>query len=69
MISPKDAQNALTIIQLTQMITSLSGLITQAVQSGQGGVTTEEFAAAFADKDAALAEQALAIARAKAEGR
>lgn len=68
-ISPKDAQNALTLIQLGQMISSLTGLLVQAVQSGQGGVTQEQLADAFADKDAALAEQAVAIARAKAEGR
>ena len=69
MINPKDAQKALTIIQLGQLVTSFTNLLVQAVQSGQGGVTEDELAAAFADKDTALAEQALAIARAKSEGR
>jgi hypothetical protein len=68
-LSPQDAQKALTVIQLGQMIGSLTGLLVQAIQNGSGGVTDEQLADAFADKDAALAEQALAIAKAKAEGR
>lgn len=68
-ISPKDAQQALTVIQMSQMAASLVGLITQALQSGQSGVTAEQLAEAFAEKDAALAELNAAIARAKVEGR
>lgn len=68
-ISPQDARKALTILQLSQMAGSLLGLIVQAIQSGQDSVTDAELAGAFADKDAALSELALSIARAKAEGR
>lgn len=68
-ISPKDAQQALTVIQMGQMASTLLALIMQAVQSGREAVTPDELATAFAEKDAALVELNAAIARAKEEGR
>lgn len=68
-INPEDIRKVLTFTQVAQMATSLIGLITDAVKNGRDGVTEDELAASFADKDAALGELAAAIARAKADGR
>lgn len=72
-MTPSDAQKALTVIQLTQLASSLIGAAVAAVQAGKQEVTHEELeqhlTSAFADKDSALAELAASITRARAEGR
>lgn len=65
----KDVAQALTLTQIAQMIVSLGVAIQTAVAAGKDSVTADEVAASFADKDAAMAALAAAIARAKAEGR
>jgi hypothetical protein len=69
MINPEDAKKVLTVLQLSQMAASLTTLIVDAITNGQDGVTEEELAATFADKDLSFVELAASIAKAKAEGR
>lgn len=65
----KDVAKALTLTQLAQMIVSLGTAIHNAVSAGKDDVTADELAASFGAKDAALADLAAAISRARAEGR
>lgn len=65
----QDIADAIGVIQIAQMINSLSIAFIDAVKAGKDSVTEEELAASFAGKDEALAGLAAAIARAKAEGR
>lgn len=68
-MNPKDISQAISIVQLSQMALGLVTVIHNAVAAGKDGVTAEELAASFADKDAALQQLAASIAKAKAEGR
>lgn len=68
-IDVADVKKALTLTQLAQAAASLINLIVQAVANGKDGVSPEELAASFAEKDAALVELSESIARAKADGR
>lgn len=60
---------AISIVQLAQLITSLTITLRNAIERGDAAVTDEELAASVAANDAALAGLDAAIARAKAEGR
>lgn len=60
---------ALSIVQIAQMLVSLTTAIRNAIQNGKDEVTAEELAASVAGNDEALAGLAAAIARAQAEGR
>ncbi len=64
-----DVGKAIGLIQLAQMITSLSAALVTAIQQGKDSVTADELAQSFENKDAGLEELAASIARAKAEGR
>lgn len=67
--STESIAKTISLIQLTQMLTALAGVIYNAVANGQDEVTADELAASFADKDDALADLRESIAKAKAEGR
>lgn len=60
---------AITIVQLANLVTSLSITLKGALERGDTEVTDEELAASVAANDGALAGLDAAIARAKAEGR
>jgi hypothetical protein len=60
---------AISIVQLLQMGLSLINAAKQAAENGQTEVTDEQLHASLDENDAALADQVVAIARAKAEGR
>lgn len=60
---------AISIVQLAQLITSLTITLRNAIERGDAAVTAEELAGSVAANDAALAGLDAAIARAKAEGR
>ena len=60
---------ALSLVQLAQMLVSLTTAIKSAIENGRDSVTEDELAASVASNDAALEALSAAIARAKAEGR
>lgn len=60
---------ALSLVQLAQMLVSLTTAIKSAIENGRDEVTEDELAASVASNDAALEALSAAIARAKAEGR
>lgn len=60
---------AISVVQLLQMGIALVSAAKQAAESGQTEVTDEQLHASLDENDAALADQLVAIARAKAEGR
>lgn len=60
---------AISVVQLLQMGVALIQAAKQAAESGATEVTDEQLHASLDANDAALADQIVAIARAKAEGR
>lgn len=71
-MNDKTAQNvatAISVVQLMQMGMALFNAAKTAVESGQSEVTDEQLHASLDANDAALADQVVAIARAKSEGR
>jgi hypothetical protein len=69
MSSLENVTQALTIVQLAQMITSLTLTLRGALERGETEVTDEQLALSVAENDGALAALDAAIQRAKAEGR
>lgn len=69
MSSLENVSKALSVVQLAQMITSLTLALRGALERGESAVSPEELAASVAGNDEALAGLDAAIARARAEGR
>lgn len=60
---------AISVVQLMQIGLALISAAKQAVENGESEVTDEQLHASLDENDSALADQVVAIARAKSEGR
>jgi hypothetical protein len=65
----ENVSKAISIVQLAQIVTSLSLTLKNAIERGDAAVTEEDLAASVAANDGALSALDAAIARAKSEGR
>lgn len=65
----QNVSSAISIVQLMQMGLALMTAAKNAAQSGQTEVSEDDLHASLSENDSALADQVVAIARAKSEGR